>query len=98
MRCTDCEFMKETIPAQLHYVYCTKYKIEVPTYKVEVPTWLEFVMKCQFKEHEEEAQSEACSNNRANRGHRSKTSLLDDCMVEGELLSCTADQQKKLKR
>ena len=46
MRCTDCEFMKETIPAQLRYVYCTKHK-------VEVPTWLEFDMKCQFKEHEE---------------------------------------------
>lgn len=29
MRCTDCNYAKETIPEQLRYVYCTKLKREV---------------------------------------------------------------------
>ena len=29
MRCTDCNLYKETIPEQLHYVYCTKHRVEV---------------------------------------------------------------------
>lgn len=31
MRCTDCEFMKETIPTQMYFVFCTKYRIERST-------------------------------------------------------------------
>lgn len=45
MRCTDCEFAKETIPAQLHYVYCKKYEVEV-----SVVTEFD---QCQYKESEE---------------------------------------------
>ena len=29
MRCTDCKFSKELIPAELHYVYCNQYRINV---------------------------------------------------------------------
>ena len=29
MRCTDCQFSKETIPEQLNYVYCSKFEEEV---------------------------------------------------------------------
>lgn len=29
MRCTDCCYSKETIPEQLRYVYCTRFKKEV---------------------------------------------------------------------
>ena len=29
VRCTDCQFSKETIPEQLHYVYCSKFEKEV---------------------------------------------------------------------
>lgn len=31
MRCTDCKCSKETIPAQKHYAYCTKYEKEMST-------------------------------------------------------------------
>ena len=44
MRCTDCEFSKETIPAQVSYVYCTKQMIEVPT-------WEEFE-SCQYRDND----------------------------------------------
>ena len=33
MRCDDCQHSKETIPAQLRYVYCTVFKKEVPTHR-----------------------------------------------------------------
>lgn len=42
MRCTDCRFSKETIPAQVHYVYCTKFKNEMSVAA-------EF-KECQYKE------------------------------------------------
>lgn len=45
MGCTDCRFSKETIPAQLNYVYCTKFEKEMPTYS-------EF-KKCQYEESDE---------------------------------------------
>ena len=45
MRCTDCKFAKETIPEQLHYVFCT-------IYKIEVSTTTEF-NRCQYRETEE---------------------------------------------
>ena len=31
MRCTDCKYSKETIPAQLRYIYCSKYETEMST-------------------------------------------------------------------
>ena len=33
MRCTDCEFSQETLPAQLNYVCCKLQMIEVPAWK-----------------------------------------------------------------
>ena len=35
MRCTDCQYAKETIPEQLKYVYCSKYMDEMAV-------WIEF--------------------------------------------------------
>ena len=45
MRCTDCQFSKETLPAQLHYIYCTKFKKEM-----SVTTEFD---ACQYKESDE---------------------------------------------
>lgn len=49
MRCTDCKYSKELIPAELHYVYCT-------IAKENKAVWAEFD-KCSLlnreKEHEE---------------------------------------------
>lgn len=54
MRCTDCKCSKETIPAQLHYVYCTKYEKEM-----SVTTEFE---ACQYKESDEYKLKEAIQN------------------------------------
>lgn len=54
MRCTDCIYSKETIPAQLHYVYCSKFKKEM-----SVVT--EF-KDCQYKETDEYKLKEAIQN------------------------------------
>lgn len=45
MRCTDCIYAKETIPAQLRYVFCEKYRVEISVVS-------EFD-KCQYEESEE---------------------------------------------
>lgn len=45
MRCTDCNLSKETIPVQLNYVYCTKFKKEMSVVS-------EFEV-CQYKESNE---------------------------------------------
>ena len=45
MRCTDCNHSKETIPAQVHYIYCTKFEKEMST-ATEFET-------CQYKETDE---------------------------------------------
>jgi hypothetical protein len=54
MRCTDCKYSKETIPAQLHYVYCTKFEKEM-----SVVTEFEI---CQYKDTEEYKIKEAIQN------------------------------------
>lgn len=54
MRCTDCKLSKETIPEQLHYVYCTKFKKEM-----SVTTEFE---TCQYKESDEYKLKEAIQN------------------------------------
>lgn len=33
MKCVNCEFSKETIPAQEHYIYCTKREEELSAEK-----------------------------------------------------------------
>lgn len=54
MRCTDCKNSKETIPAQLHYIYCSKFEKEM-----SVTT--EF-NDCQYKETDEYKIKEAIQN------------------------------------
>lgn len=54
MRCTDCKLSKETIPAQLHYVYCT-------IFKKEMSVTTEF-KTCQYKESDEYKLKEAIQN------------------------------------
>lgn len=61
MRCTDCKLSKETIPAQLNYIYCTKFKKEM-----SVVTEFE---NCQYKESNEYKLKKAIQdycNNEAN--------------------------------
>jgi len=45
MRCTDCNQSKETIPSQVHYIYCTKFEKEMST-ATEFET-------CQYKQTDE---------------------------------------------
>ena len=54
MRCTDCRYSKETIPAQLHYVYCSKFEKEM-----SVTTEFD---DCQYKETDEYKIKEAIQN------------------------------------
>ena len=54
MRCTDCIHSKETIPAQLRYVYCSKFEKEM-----SVTTEFE---NCQFEESFEYKLKEAIQN------------------------------------
>lgn len=54
MRCTDCRNSKETIPAQVNYIYCSKFEKEMST-ATEFET-------CQYKETEEYKLKEAISN------------------------------------
>ena len=53
MRCDDCKYSKETIPAQLHYVYCAMFKKEMSVTR-------EFNV-CQYVENElKNARNELC--------------------------------------
>lgn len=54
MRCTDCRYSKETIPAQVRYIYCSKFEKEM-----SVITEFEI---CQYKETDEYKLKEAIQN------------------------------------
>lgn len=54
MRCTDCKYSKETIPAQLRYIYCSKYE-------TEMSTATEFD-SCQYRNSDEYKLKEAIQN------------------------------------
>lgn len=45
MRCTACQYSKETIPIQLRYIYCSKYGKEMSI--------VTNFVKCQYEESEE---------------------------------------------